>query len=381
MKLLKRIGGFLLTVLIAGGCVEPYDPPVDNRDVNYLVVDAFLNGSDHSAEVTLTRTLPVESGEKIPAESGAVVRLEDDKGVFYPLPETEKGVYNGSVINASTESTYRLVIRTRNNKEYISDFIPMKISPPIDSVNYTFLQDGLQFNVNTHDPTGEVRYFRWKYRETYEYNSSFNSVYKFDGKEIVFRPPDESIYTCWRTNLSTNIKVGTTKHLTESLVREFPLVFIPTGSIKLSVKYSLLVQQQALTEEAYNYWLNLQKSTEQLGGLFDPLPSEVSSNIQCITNPAEKVVGFFGAGTVQEARKFINRRELPGYMRIYGNYNPSCELDTILLPKLREIQGFVVLVDGIFAPGAGLIGYTSSIKQCVDCTVFGGTTVKPPFWE
>lgn len=368
-------------IFMLGACVEPYDPPLKYSDVNYLVVDGFLSSSEGYATVRLTRTLPVKSGEAIPAESGAMVRLEDELGAVFPLSETQSGVYQGNVSGVTPENRYRVVIRTKDNREYTSDLVVVMEAPAIDSLHYSFLDDGVEFAVTTHDPTGAARHYRWDYVETYEYNSNFNSLFKFTPIGVEFRHPSESIYTCWRTNESTGLLVTTTKHLDEAVVSNFPITFIPKGSIKLSVKYSLLVKQQALTEEAYDYWLNLQKTTEQLGGLFDPLPSEVLGNIRGITNPGEKVIGFFSAGSVQESRIFLRRGEFPKHMIVIYN-NPSCMLDTVAIPDLPGVfTDFVLLVDAIYAPGAGIVAYTTSQISCVDCRTFGGTRDRPSFWE
>ena len=382
MNFQKLKGVFIAVIFYLCACVEPFDPPVNDADVNYLVVDGLLNASEDLATVILSRTLPVKNAEETPAESSATVRLEDENGIFYPLSETEAGFYSGSVPNASSETRYRLVIHTNDNQEYVSDFIVIMETPVIDSISYTGSDDGVEFAVNTHDPSGTSRHFRWKYEETYEYNSNFNSLFTFSGDQVIWRPLDQSIFTCWRTVRSTDILVGSTKHLQQSVVSQFPLTFIPKESEKISVKYSLLVQQQALTQEAYDYWLNLEKSTEHLGGLFDPLPSEVSGNIHCITNPTKAVIGFFSGSTLQKVRIFVDRRELPEPLSDYFINNPYCDLHPVYLPELPALnRDFLFLVDAIYARGVGIIGYTTSTKGCVDCRSRGGVTSRPSFWE
>ena len=274
-------GLFLVVAVIA--CVEPYDPPLDDEDINLLVVDGFLNATTDSARIRLTRTLPVKSTDQIPAESGALVGIEDDQGSFHPLSESSGGIYKGPVPGAGAHARYRVLIRTRNDREYVSEFSTVIQTPPIDSITYHVGTDGVEFSVNSHDGENISRNYRWTFVETYEYKANFNSLFMFDGEEPVFRPLSESIFTCWRSNESTDILVASTKHLEHSVVSKFPVAFLPKESIKISVKYSLLLQQQALTEEAYNYWTQLEKSTENLGGLFDPLPSEVQGNIKSIT--------------------------------------------------------------------------------------------------
>jgi hypothetical protein len=315
-------------------------------------------------------------------ETGASVRIENGEGNLYLLAETEPGIYTGSLPDASSEQTYRLLIHTSGSREYISDFVEIAVTPPIDSVTWSGTPDGLQFAVTTHDPANASQFFRWKFQETYEYNADFNSVFWYDGGEIVYRPLDQSIFTCWRTNRSTDILVTSTRHLDQSVVNKFPITFIPKESIKISVGYSMLLQQQALTEQAYNYWSNLEKTTENLGGLFDPLPAEVKGNIHSVTDTSEPVIGFFSAGTVEEERIFFKRRELQRHLAGFFKGNPNCRLDTIPVAEMKD-QAAVgsLVVDAVYAPGAGIVAYTTSFSGCVDCRTKGGTTVKPSFWK
>jgi hypothetical protein len=377
----KRL--FLPMALALAACVEPYDPPVDDRDLNLLVVDGFLNVSNGTASVTLTRTLPVESTNAVPPESGAFVRLEDDRGTLYALFENSApGVYSGPVSDVSFDRNYRLLITTGDNSEYESEFVPVIETPAIDSITYAVLSGGVQFLVTTHDATNKAGYFRWKYSETYEYHAEFNSVFMFQGHDIVYRPLELARYTCWKTNASTDILVGSTKDLTESIISNFPVVFIPNGSIKLSAQYSVLVEQQAITEDAFEYWSNLRKTTEQVGGLFDPLPSEVPGNVHRVGSPGETVLGFFSAGTVQELRKFLKRSSLPiEKIRSFIIHNPSCVLDTTLNADIPNLSTSAWLVDAVYAMGAGIVGYTHATARCVDCTLQGGVTEKPDFWK
>lgn len=371
----------LILTLILDACIEPYDPPLNDSDVNLLVVDGFLNTADGVAIVSLSRTLPVNSEQDIPRESGAQLFIQDGSENLYPLSEIQDGVYQGAVTGANSEERYRLVILTRG-REYTSDFVTLVETPPIDSVSWAINDGGVEFYVTTHDPSNASRYYRWKYSETYEYKIDFNSSVLFEDETIVGRPPSESIFTCWKTNGSTDIIIGTTKQLEQSVVNRFPITFIPPETIKTRIRYSLLVQQQALTEQAYQYWQSLKKNTEDLGGLFDALPSEVAGNIRSVSNPSETVIGFFGAGTVQESRIFVRRGQLPEAVvgRFFGNQ--SCVLDTLGLDELDQIhKPSTLLIEGIYAPGAGLIGYSIAPTYCADCRTLGGTTTRPTFWD
>jgi len=252
-------------------------------------------------------------------------------------------------------------------------------SPAIDSITFVAGPEQLQINVNTHDPSGETRYYKWDCVETYEYKTDYFSGYilEEDG-DIIVRTADQFIDRCWQTDVLHDVLVRSTASLTEDRVANFTIRTIPRDNIRISVKYSLLVKQQRLTEKAFRYWRDVKQTTENLGSLFDPLPAQVIGNLQCVSNPEEPVIGFFTAGTVSEKRIFIDRNDLP---RFYSRYEMTCLIDTVLNEELM----FMTNPDGLLFPfydGPAIIGWATTSTPCFDCRALaGGTTTQPDFWE
>ena len=157
---------------------------------------------------------------------------------------------------------------------------------------------------------------------------------------------------------------------------------IPRSSQKLQHRYSIDVRQMALTEEAYTYWLNLFKTTENVGGLFDPMPGEVIGNFTKHWDPSARVIGYFSASTIHEQRIFITPGDLPLEFRTFRA--PFCALDTVLLEELPGIGTSGTLLVGELYSQSGLpvlIGYLAGTVTCVDCrSTHKGTTEKPSFW-
>jgi hypothetical protein len=161
----------------------------------------------------------------------------------------------------------------------------------------------------------------------------------------------------------------------------FPLTKIPSPSVKIKKKYSILVKQYAQTKEAYEYAETLKKNTENIGTLFDPLPTQLSGNIKCLTAPEEPVIGFITVSSVQEKRIFISRSQLPNNWRSTDEY-AYCKVDTVLNKDIARSfsNGLLVPIAGYISPMGTLLGYTASSADCVDCRV-RGTNVKPAFWR
>ncbi|HEV7620156.1 MAG TPA: DUF4249 family protein, partial [Flavisolibacter sp.] len=219
----------------------------------------------------------------------------------------------------------------------------------------------------------------WEYAETYEFHSRYNSTYKYlpATNEVVPRDPSESVFICWRTNLSTEILLGSSSKLQSDVIFENPLQFIPAGSEKLAIRYSILVKQYSLTKEAYDYLQIMKKNTESIGSIFGVLPAELSGNIHCLSNPSEQVIGFITISPVHQTRIFINNSELPDW-----NFQMPCvEVLVANNPDSMKLYfNTFVPIAAFYGSSPNIIAWYSSDIHCVDCIYRGGTTVKPSFW-
>jgi hypothetical protein len=378
MKETVRYCKALLMTLFLAGCIEPYLPVVVEENPNYLVVNGMLN-IDGTAEIRLTRTTNVGSYGIPPAVNQAVVTIESNNNNSVQLEQTIlAGYYATTGLTFDTNTEYRLRIQT-NDEEYVSDFVPIRNSPPIDSVTYFASEDGIDINVHTHDPANASRYYKWNFVETWEYRSEHFSTYRLIDDVLVPRTAEEFRFICYDSEPGTTFAIESTTRFVDDRVSNFRVHFIEPKSEKVSRRYSILIKQQVLTEEGYHYWETLKKSTEQIGGLFDPLPSTIQGNIHCISDPSRKAIGFFTASGVTEKRLFIDAGELPqSYprFRLFG----GCPVDTVFF-EVGVSNGSSDNVIGPLSNMMAIIGYTFSSSECVDCTQHGGVVTKPEFWE
>jgi hypothetical protein len=49
--------------------------------------------------------------------------------------------------------------------------MPVQNNPPIDSISWKRDEEGVRVFVNTHNPEGNTRYYRWEFEETWEIRS------------------------------------------------------------------------------------------------------------------------------------------------------------------------------------------------------------------
>jgi len=376
---------FLLACTWLTSCIEPYQPKISADYPDLLVIDGGIDASSHKATVIITHSMALDNTQGPEKESAAQVTLEEQAGNTISLPEVEPGRYEADALNIDYRKQYRLTIKTHGGKSYQSAYVQVMQTPPIDSISWKptvdgATLDGITIYANTHGSPdlNSKGYYQWNFIETWEYTSRYYSGLLFDDGVVTYRPMELDISRCWKTVPSTVITVGSSKKLSSDVIQEFPVVAVPKASYQLSRTYSILVQQRSLTEEGYNYWQQLQKTTQNVGGLFDPLPAQVTGNFTCLTDPEEPVLGFFGGSTVDEKRIFIRVRDLPRALQLSAPY-PYCSIDSLPITTVQAWRGELYLLDsyGLIVP----IGYLSTSRSCVDCTVQGGVTKKPDFWE
>lgn len=414
---MKFISGFFLCLVFIWviACRKPYYPPVINAPGTYLVVEGVINTSFGPTTIKLSKTVDLSNATTSNPVLNAIVTIESSKGDSYPVTETGNGQYVSATLSLDNTLNYRLRIKTADNKEYVSDFVPVTNAPPIDSINFAVKSDGIQLYASTHDPRNNTRFYRYEYEETWVLHTAFFSSYKSNGDTVTERDLDnDQIYQCWKSDTSTTIILATSSGLSQDVISNVPVTFVESTSRKLDGRqsqifeqelpqtnaYSILVKQYALTRQGYDYWTNIKKNTQDIGKLFDPEPTEIRGNIHSVTNPLEPVLGYISAGSMTTKRFFIANGQIPGLWTVNTPYD-GCRLDSLYtdtvlkgntLPTNEENTAFNInrgtqtteLQIPVYAiynilTGA-IIGHTGGTPYCVDCTL-QGTNQTPAYWR
>lgn len=372
----KLLWCFLL--LAVASCKEKYLPNINDASANLLVVDGVINAGAGPTTFRLSRTLKMVDTTMFKAETRATVTVQGKDNSSHPLPEKGNGYYTADQLTLNPAQQYRLHIRTAGGKEYASDYVEVRQTPAIDSVSWERNNRGVQVYVNTHDPANNTRYYRWDYEETWEYHSTVVPQYDFRNLRVIeIDPQAENLFTCWKTFSSTNIFINSTAALIKDEVQQQPLILIPNNAEQLSVRYSVLVKQYALTADAYNFLKIMKRNTEDIGSVFGPLPVEISGNIRNVSDPGEAVIGFVSASTVRQSRIFIRSNQVPGWdfqlgcnTRLVDNNPDSIEF---YFPFYRPY-------DAVKSPSGAILQYIGITPECADCRLRKGVNVKPSFW-
>ncbi len=372
---------FVLLMLVWWGCKEPYEPEISSFDHSILVVEGHIEVGGGETVVTLGRTRPVyDSASRAPIY-WAIVSLETENGSSWPLYHQEDGRY---LLGDSLpeQQNYRLRILT-DGQVYLSDWLTPIITPEISEISFEKKEGDVSLYVSTHG-NDRAKYFMWEYEETWIYQSPYRSSYKYDRekRDVVPRSMEELTFRCWNTDRSRQINISSSERYQNNHIYQKELLRIDSLSEKLGERYSILVTQRAIDEEAFIFWEAIRKNSNDIGGIFSPLPSIISGNVHNIDDPDEPVIGYISAGKSAQKREYISRRDVDPWRIVIEDYY-NCAIDTV---TPRDYNAF--FVQSVYVPlspycvdGGGCIGYLATTENCADCSMRGGVLDKPEFWE
>jgi len=389
----------ILALLTLGACLfvacrQAFDIEYEPQDSSpILVVEGYINMGNTESNYKLGYARQVEVGAGASSfldfntpVTNASITIESESGVKYysSTAAASGGQYLIRHPVLDPGQRYRLHIRI-GQTEYESEFVEVRISPEIGTLEWERNDKGIQVFVNTADPDNQSRYYRWEFEETWKYTPNWRSIYILEDGEVRFREPDEFVHACYMSQHSSSIYLGTSEDLSNDAIHHFPLAFVPALSDKMTDGYSILVRQIVMTEQSYSYWKQLKESSEKLGDLFGPMPSELRGNLVCTTQPNNHVIGVVEAIRTAEKRMFISRSELVDHLPVINEYYAGCRLEAGSVVEainfVTNNPNFLLVQEVQDNPDdAAITGYSYSTRACVDCRVRGGTVDMPDFW-
>jgi hypothetical protein len=370
-------------------CIERYYLGASNEDfVPRLAIDGIISNDNEIQEIVISQSSSPENPQFLPLD-GCAVQVEDSKGNVFVFSNSveNKGHYlgriSGNYFVAGT--SFRLKLSTTEGKVYFSKFEELTPCPEVGAVYYEknakpttdpkVDENGLQFYIDFVGEPNSGRFFRWKLEETYEYHSTWPIRRVLTTQGFVnYIKADYSKFVCYKTEDVPDIFTVSTLGLSQNSFKRYPLHFVNDQTQRLMFKYSLLVKQYSITETAYQYWENLKKNNKEAVDLFGKQPAQVKGNIFNVSDSTEVVLGYFGVSSVTTRRIII-----PGVTDFSFHKVSFCRVTKpdgmSMLPDERPLywaQGF---------DENGQTFWNYSDTQCFICTLLGGTTDKPPYWD
>jgi len=367
---LRGRAGVGLFCLLLFGCLTDFEPREIDQARDILVVEGVI--TDDETTITLTRSINLtdyESSEPKYIYDAHVYVECDDGAQFHAYNWNGKYKINSGKLNPERKYRLRIEIEENdcdrlNNKISLGSPCPVKTylygteysypiqTPEIDSVFWTKRGNGqpVIIHVATHSPYEEILYYRWWFNEDWEINSPV--------------PLDGYPSHCWNYNISSEIFLGSAEKTIFGKLAD-NIIEIPAWSKKISGLYRIVVWQNAISKQAYDYFTNIKKNSETMGTIFAPIPSELRGNIICITDPERHAIGFVEVSSTKTGQRNIYSREV--YERPVG----ECPFFSLLEIDKGERYDYIQISndEDVYVH-----------RSCVDCTYHGATTDKPDNW-
>jgi hypothetical protein len=355
-------------LFLVSACISTFVPET-GEDNDILVVEGLITDQSRTTVIKISKSYPLGKPMIPRPLRGCHVTITDKNHISYALKETSVGTYiiDSTEFQGHIGGIYTLRIYS-GSLQYVSSPVEMLPTPPIDSLFYekeTIIEsnewgipeEGCRIYLCTYDRLNKCLYFRWDFTETWEFR-------------LPYPVPNNR---CWITKQSDKIYIKNTSAYNQAKVTDFPLYFISNTTDRLNIKYSILVSQYSIDENEYNYWEKLQNVSEEVGGLYDVTPMTISSNIHCLNNPEEIVLGYFSVSAVSQKRLFIED-SFSGLPSLY-RYN-RCFSDTIWgNDPIPGLNSYAWIIEDYFT-----YKIITKEKECADCTTRGSTS-KPYFWD
>ena len=407
-----------VAALMLSSCIYPFEPGIETTDSRLVIEGTISIGG--TSTFSFSRVMPFTSKEydSQAIEVTGYIEGEDGSRInpapFYPeTPPTYDftkdyvDYFSGSAQSQSTikfdtpatmpDQRYRVHFEEKvTGAVYESDWLEVCAQPVIDDLRYILDYDRDELNVALSMHCNGYQYFRWYYEETWEYHADLNAShylepslmwdhkgnYQPEAAMIKFTMPDNHYY-CWKSEKSPNVKIFSTAEQQEDRFTDLEFHRVSRFNNKLQMLYRLRVHLEAISEEAYLYWKNIDENTNNQGSIFAPVPSQMLGNIHCLTDPSAEVIGYVNASREAMSQMYFNNL-------LEGFYDGrATDWNIVTIEEFYDPSEFALWYSRGYLPytfvsaqmsDTGLPTYMWAPARCVDCRYGGGTKNRPIDW-
>ena len=373
----------LVLAAVFQACRTPFDPEVPSEKTSFLVVEGYLDSNGLRSKLKLSRSVPLDSLTAFQPETGASVFLSSDSGESFGFIEGEAGSYLFEA-DLSESGFYTLEIVLRNGERYRSDPMRPIQTPEIIDAGYLRDEEGVEVFVTTQGDENADD-FLWTFEETWIYRPRIRSNFIYDEaiNDVRTRTQEEQNALCFKSEESSELQLETSSRFEEQVVFRQTITQIPKGDERIMERYSILISQKAIEEEAVEFWEILKKNTEDIGSIFSPLPSLIGGNIHSLDDSSTPVIGQVSLGVIQQRRVYIDLVDVSPWNYLDPAFNDCLIGQEVVLIKDYSVfrSGSIVPVNPLIPPGGTRpIGYFPTTRRCSDCRLYA-SPVTPDFWE
>jgi len=370
-----------MLLLACSSCIDPFEPDI-HESQEVMVIDGIISDRPGYYEVSVSRSSPYNDPGFRPVD-GCVVTVEDGQGDMRFYDMAEPGIYRAWLEPPflAEGKVYAISVTTQGGITYRSEYDTLLSCPPVDALYFLpqnsggtdpdDVWQGIQFYNDVRGNPNGTRNYRWKAIATWEYHSPFTAQYvRYQGENIPYVV--DSVYACYLTETIERVYAASTRLLTENSIFQNKLHYVSDQTPRLAERYSLLLEQHSLTDQAFNYWEKIAAQSASGASLYETQPASSLGNIYRV-NSDQKVLGCFYATQIREKRIFVDKDELDFRAGAY-----TCRLDTLVDNSTFIYTNYYYLISlQPLGPGPEWLG---GPEKCFNCTKLGGDNEKPDFW-
>lgn len=301
-------------LLMLSGCKEVYYPEIGEAGP-LVVVEGRITNEAGPYIVRLSETSGYGSGEFGTPLENAQVWVREVEGESFWFTEVAPGEYRSpSGMTGKAGNTYVLEFETPDGLVYQS--APQFMYPPYEQTGLlaresvrteTRLSNSGKLIIDEIDGLDAFLQLREQpeNRANVRFTSDVKVLYIYEGGGFI----EPIKYFCWkkiwRLEGVDNINLPTTSNEPGD-VNNNVVAFLPYDRERYYIDpqndflqtLAMRVRVYSLNEDAYTYYLEVNKQLTSDGSIFAPIPSQLTSNIFCVTEPRRAAVGLFEASAV-----------------------------------------------------------------------------------
>ena len=251
--------GLVLSIFTFSSCEKVINIDLKNA-TPHLVIEGGVDDSGNPATVTISKSAVFSTNSNYSKVSGAVVKITDNLGAIFLLPETITGTYTNASLKGVTGRTYNLSVLVEGKTYTASSTITRK------AVLDSLVVDNNPFGGGIGGGDAE-KWVGVSYTDPAGYGDNIQVIQTINGKEDRITHVADDFY---------------------SDGGRAPF-FLTTGKIKLKVGDTVAIAFRFIDKNVYHYLLGIQNLADG-----NTIPENPESNI------SGNVLGYFSAHTSQK---------------------------------------------------------------------------------
>lgn len=306
----------LALFLLAGcwSCIDVIDLETDEA-TEVLIIEGAVYNNGSRPEVRIRQSAAFSKGPEGVQNpvSGAQVSISEVGGDELILTEVESGIYRGGRSFGNTGKEYQLTVAV-NGRQYRSLIEKMPARVPVERLSWTTRTEntnnaaGNQILQKVHILMADAllpeaaggTFLRYRVFGTYEFRERTTS----SNLSPSFCYIEETIDL-------NNLALIDGREIRDGRLIEQPILETVLD-FRFAFKYCFTVVQQAISNNAYNYWRSVNNEFERTGDIFEAPPARIKGNIFNSEATANDVIGLFSAIATDTAKILVNGLDLDG---------------------------------------------------------------------